>query len=175
MQQGAEQTQPQPPQQPQQPLNQPTVLPTSPNARVQIQEVATDIPVPNDDAETDWNHTVEANGSPFRSQPAPTVPPRAQDAGVAQRQTDPRYLAPELLPPQTQSQSQPIPEIDPRPTHYCRDPCVEPQAHGALPTSYPTHIPGPTLTVMDEAQLQPHDKSLHLGVLQLQPRVALHS
>ena len=125
MQQGAEQTQPTILQQP---SNQPTVMPTSPNARAQIQEAATDIPAPNDDAETDWNRNVETNGSPFRSQPAPTGPPQqARGAGVAQT-----------------TQSQPIPESDPRPRYYCQDAYVEPQAHGALPTGYTTHIPGST-------------------------------
>ena len=119
----------------------------SPNARVQIQEPATDIPVSNDEAETDWNRVVESHGSPFRSQPAPTGPPQTHGAEAAQptqRQPDPRYLAPELVPPQTQVQSQPIPEIDPRPRCYCQDAYVAPQAHGVLPIGYPTHIPGPT-------------------------------
>ena len=115
IQQGPEQTQPQQTQPPQQSSSQPPVMPMSQNARVKIQEVAANIPVPNGDAEINWNSTVEANGSPF-----------AQGAETSQRQPDPRYMAPELLPPQTQNQAQPIPEIDPRPRHYCRDPYVAP-------------------------------------------------
>ena len=88
------------------------------SARVQVQEAATDIPVPNDDdAEIDWNRTVETQGSPFRPPPAATAP--TQGAETSQRQPDPRYMAPELVPPETQNQAQPIPEIDPRPRHYC--------------------------------------------------------
>ena len=114
----------------------------SPSARVQVQEAATDIPVPNDDAEIDWNRTVETQGSPFR--PPTVAAASTQGAETSQRQPDPRYMAPELVPPQTQNQAQSIPEIDPRPRHYCRDPYVAPQAHGGLPTGYPTHLPGPT-------------------------------
>ena len=131
----------------QHPPNKPDVMPMSPNTRDQILENPTDIPIPNDDAEADWSRVVETRGSPFRSQPAPTGPPQTHGAETAQqtqRQPDPRYLAPELVPPQMQGQSQPVPKIDPCPRYSCQDAYFATQANGVLPNTYPTHIPGPT-------------------------------